>query len=56
VWFKECRLLGYRNPVCNSQDTHYVSVTEPSQLILPKTLGFHDADCDVCRLLGYAAM
>jgi hypothetical protein len=30
---EECRLLGYRNPVRTSQETHYVSATEPSQLM-----------------------
>jgi hypothetical protein len=33
---EECGLLGYRNPVRTSQETHYVSATEPSQLMLCK--------------------
>jgi hypothetical protein len=34
--YEECRLLGYRTPVRTSQETHYVSATEPSQLMLCK--------------------
>jgi hypothetical protein len=30
--YEEC-LLGYKIPVCTSQETHYVSATEPSPLI-----------------------
>jgi hypothetical protein len=30
------RLLGYKNPVCTLQETHYVSTTESSQLMLCK--------------------
>jgi hypothetical protein len=33
---EESRLLGYKNPVRTSQETHYVSVRESSQLILCK--------------------
>jgi hypothetical protein len=33
---EECYLLGYENPVRTSQETHYVSATESSQLILCK--------------------
>jgi hypothetical protein len=36
VWFEECRVLGYKNAVRTSQETHYVSVTESSQLMLCK--------------------
>jgi hypothetical protein len=32
--YEECRLLGYKNPFRTSQETHYVSVTESSQLML----------------------
>jgi hypothetical protein len=35
-WYQECRLLGYNNPVRTSQETHYVSTTECSQLMLCK--------------------
>jgi hypothetical protein len=34
--YEECRLLGYKPPVRTSQETHYVSATEPSQLMLCK--------------------
>jgi hypothetical protein len=34
--YEEFRLLGYKNPVRTSQETHYFSVTEPSQLMLCK--------------------
>jgi hypothetical protein len=34
--FLEWRLPGYKNTGRNSQDTHYVSATEPSQLTLCK--------------------
>jgi hypothetical protein len=33
---EEWRLLGYKNPVRTSQETHYISATEPSQLMLCK--------------------
>jgi hypothetical protein len=26
--YEECRLLGYKNPVCISQETHYISTTQ----------------------------
>jgi hypothetical protein len=51
--YEECRLLGYKNPVRTSQETHYVSVTKPSQLMLCKILGFHGGDYEECRLLVY---
>jgi hypothetical protein len=34
--YEECHLLGYKNPVRTSQETHYVSATKPSRLILYK--------------------
>jgi hypothetical protein len=34
--YEECRLLGYKNPVRTSQETHYFSATESSQLMLCK--------------------
>jgi hypothetical protein len=51
--YEECRLLGYTNPVRTSQETHYVSTTELSQLMLWKIWGFHSSDYEECRLLGY---
>jgi hypothetical protein len=32
--YEESRLLGYKNPICTSQETHYVSTIEPSRLML----------------------
>jgi hypothetical protein len=34
--YEECRLLGYKTPLRTSQETHYVSATESSQLMLCK--------------------
>jgi hypothetical protein len=34
--YEECRLLGYEIPVRTSQETHYVSATESSRLMLCK--------------------
>jgi hypothetical protein len=34
VTMKNGRFLGYKNPVRTSQETHYVSTTESSQLML----------------------
>jgi hypothetical protein len=51
--YEECCLLGYKIPVRTSQETHYVSTTEPSQLMLCKIWGFHSSDYEECRLLGY---
>jgi hypothetical protein len=50
---EERRLLGYKNPVRTSQETHYVSATESSRLMLCKIWGFHGGDYEECRLLGY---
>jgi hypothetical protein len=36
ILHEECRLLGYKNPVRTSQETHYFSATESSRLILCK--------------------
>jgi hypothetical protein len=33
---EDCHLLGYMNPVRTSQETRYVCVTEPIQLVLCK--------------------
>jgi hypothetical protein len=34
--YEGCRLLGYKNPVRTSQETHYVSAIEPNRLMLCK--------------------
>jgi hypothetical protein len=49
---QECRLLGYKNQVRTSQETHHVSTTQSSQLMLFKIWGFHGSDYEECRLLG----
>jgi hypothetical protein len=51
--YEECRLLGYKNPVRTSQETHYFSTTEHSRLMLYKIWGFHGGDYEECRLVGY---
>jgi hypothetical protein len=50
--YQECRLLWYKNPVRTSQETHYVSATEPSRLMLCKIWGIHGGDYEDCRLLA----
>jgi hypothetical protein len=42
--YVECGLLGYKNRVRTSQETHYVSNTKPSQLMLCKVRFFHGGD------------
>jgi hypothetical protein len=51
--YEECRLPVYKDPVRTSQETHYVSATQPSQLMLCKIWGFHSSDYEECRLLIY---
>jgi hypothetical protein len=51
--YEECLLLGYKSPVPTSQETHYVSATETSLLMLCKIWGFHGCDYEECLLLGY---
>jgi hypothetical protein len=51
--YEEWRLLGYKTPVHTSQETHYVSATKPSRLILCKIWGFYCGDYEEWRLLGY---
>jgi hypothetical protein len=38
--YEECRLLGYRNAVRTSQETHYFYATEPSWLCCVRFEGF----------------
>jgi hypothetical protein len=49
----ECRLLGYKTPVRTSQETHYVSATKSSRLMLRNIWGLHGSGYEECRLLGY---
>jgi hypothetical protein len=51
--YEECRLQGYKTPVCTSHKTHYVSATVSSRLMLCKIWGFHCGHYEECRLLGY---
>jgi hypothetical protein len=51
--YEECRLLGYKIKVRTSQETHYCSTTESSQLMLCKIWGFHGSDYEEWRLLGF---
>jgi hypothetical protein len=51
--YEECCPLGYKNPLRTSQETHYVSATEPSRLMLCKVWGFHGGDYEECPLPGY---
>jgi hypothetical protein len=50
--YEECRLLGYKNPVRTSQETHYVCATESSRLMPCNIRGFHGSDYEECRLPG----
>jgi hypothetical protein len=54
--YEECSLLGYKNPLRTSQETHYLSATETSRLLLCKTWDFHCDDYEERRLLGYVAV
>jgi hypothetical protein len=54
--YEEWRLLGYKNSVRTSQETHYVSATESSQLMLCKICGFHSGDYEEWRLQGCCAV
>jgi hypothetical protein len=51
--YEQCRLLGFKNPVRTSQETHYVYSTDYCQLILFKIWSFHVCDYEECRLLGF---
>jgi hypothetical protein len=49
--YEECRLLGYKNPVHTSQETYYLSATEPSRLMLCKKYAVFWAVSSYCLLL-----
>jgi hypothetical protein len=48
--YEECRLLGYKHPGHTSQETHYVSATELSRLMLYKISGFQGGDYEKRRV------
>jgi hypothetical protein len=50
--YEEYLLLGYKNPVSTWYETHYISATEPSWLILCRIWGFHSGDYEECPLLA----
>jgi hypothetical protein len=50
--YEDCHILGYKEPVPISQETHYVSARGPSRLMLYKIWGFHIGGYEECRLQG----
>jgi hypothetical protein len=54
--YEEWRLLGYKNPVHTSQESHYFSAIKSSQLMPCKIWGFQGGDYEECRLLGYKTL
>jgi hypothetical protein len=52
-WLWRMPFSLYKNPVLTPQEAHYVSATEPSQLMLCKIWDFHCGDYEECHLLGY---
>jgi hypothetical protein len=49
--YEEYPVMGYKNQVRTSQETHYVSAIEPSQLMLRIIWEFHGGDYEECRIL-----
>jgi hypothetical protein len=52
--YEEYRLLGYKNPVRTSQETHYLSRDQPVNSI--QITVFHGSDYEECCLLGCGAV
>jgi hypothetical protein len=52
-WLWRMPFCGIKKPVRTSQETHDISATEPSRLMLCKIWGFHSGEYGECRLLGY---
>jgi hypothetical protein len=46
-------IVGYKIQAHTSQKTHYLSATEPSQLMLCKIRGFHSGYYEECCLVEY---
>jgi hypothetical protein len=53
LYSKECLLLGYKTPVCTSQETYYVSATQSSRLMLCNIWRSHSSDHEECCFLWY---
>jgi hypothetical protein len=51
--YEQRSTLGYKYLVRTSYETHYISATQPSRLMLCNIWGFHDGDYEWSRLLGY---
>jgi hypothetical protein len=51
--YEERRLLGFKHPVRTSQETYYISTTEPNRLMLCKIWCFQGGDYEECCLLEY---
>jgi hypothetical protein len=51
--YEEYLLLGYKTQVRTSQEIHFISPADPSQLMRCKISGFHGGGYEECRLLGY---
>jgi hypothetical protein len=51
--YEEGSLLGYKNPVRTSKETHCTSATDPSRLMLCKIWGFRGGCYEEGSLLGY---
>jgi hypothetical protein len=54
--YEESHLLRYKTTVRTSQETHYISATETSRLMLCKIWGFHGGDYKEWRLLSCYAV
>jgi hypothetical protein len=52
-WLWRMPFSGIQNPVRTSPETHYVSATEPSRLMVCKISSCNGGDYEECRLLGY---
>jgi hypothetical protein len=51
--YEECRLLGYKAPVRKSEETYYLSTTQPNRLTLSTIWGSLGGEYEEIRLLGY---
>jgi hypothetical protein len=53
--YEECRLVGYEIPFRTSEETHYISATEPSRLMLCNiwAIGSSDYDWDMTQFVPH---